>query len=84
MNTFANAGFAASSAPAEPAALEIDGSRAQVIAAAVPAFAGQAPDAQLGNTSSRPRTAWCRWCSNRASPKGSRPHLAGAMPTGRK
>lgn len=49
MNTFANAGFAASSAPAEPAALEIDGSRAQVIATAVPAFAGQAPDAQLGN-----------------------------------
>ena len=49
MNTFANTGFAAPSAPAEPAALEIDGVRAQVIAAAVPTFAEQAPQAQLDN-----------------------------------
>ena len=49
MNTFANAGFAAPPAPAEPATLKVDGSRAQVIAAAVPAFTEQAPGSQLEN-----------------------------------
>lgn len=47
MNTFAYAGPGSASAPAEAQALEIDGSRVQVIAAALPAFAEKAPQAQL-------------------------------------
>ncbi|MGY0633761.1 hypothetical protein [Luteimonas sp. A478] len=49
MNTFVTAGFAAPTAQAQDRALEIDGSRVQVIAAALEAFAENEPDARLAD-----------------------------------
>lgn len=85
MNTFANAGFAAPSAPAAPAALEIDGSRAQVIAAAVPAFSGQAPQAQLENYVVHvkpPQDGLVQVVFEPRQPEGQPPRLGGRNPNG--
>ncbi|MCD9033215.1 hypothetical protein LDO32_15930 [Luteimonas sp. Y-2-2-4F] len=47
MSTFANAAFAAGSQPAAKPAVELDGASVRALAAALPAFAEKAPQAQL-------------------------------------
>ncbi|MGO1542326.1 MAG: hypothetical protein ACTHZI_11875 [Luteimonas sp.] len=85
MNTFANAGYAAPSAPAEAKALEIDGSRVQVIAAALPAFAEQAPQAQLANYIvhvNAPDDGVVQVVFEPRQPEGQPPTLGGRNPNG--
>lgn len=85
MNTFANAGFAAPPAPAEPATLKVDGSRAQVIAAAVPAFTEQAPGSQLENYLvhvQAPQDGLVHVVFQPKLPEGQPPKLGGRNPNG--
>ena len=49
MSTFANAAFPAAAQPAGKPAVELDGASVRALAAALPAFAENAPQAQLDN-----------------------------------
>lgn len=85
MNTFATAGLAAPSATAEAKTLKVDGHRAQVIAAAVPAFAAEAPESRLENYVVHvhaPQDGLVQVVFQPRLPEGQPPKLGGRNPNG--
>lgn len=86
MNTFATTGFAAPPAPAEAQALEIDGSRVQVLAAALSAFSENEPDARLANYIvhvNPPQDGLSQVVFEPRQPEGQPPTLGGRTAAGR-
>ena len=86
MNTFATTGFAAPPAPAEAQALEIDGSRVQVLVATLSAFSENEPDARLANYIvhvNPPQDGLSQVVFEPRQPEGQPPTLGGRTAAGR-